>query len=201
MGSFIPLGFENVGARMIGIFGGSFDPVHRGHLALCERVSAALPLKKIYILPCYLPVHRGPLQASPQDRVAMLELAFKNYPNFKIDTREIDRAEASYMIDTLKSFQAEFPEEKFALILGADSYQDFKTWKDWQELLQRAELVVVARPGFPMEDRSLPAIFISGDSEISATGVRNQQRWDWLTPEVAAYIREHGLYKRFHRKP
>lgn len=133
----------------IGILGGTFDPVHLGHLDVAQSVQSHLNLSEIKFLPNYLPVHRVTPGASVEHRLNMLQLALHHLNSFSIDDREIRRSAPSYMIDTLLTLRQDFPRHPFCLILGADAYQRITTWKKWQALLNYTHLIVLPRAGYP----------------------------------------------------
>lgn len=133
--------------KMIGIFGGTFDPVHYGHLRPVQEVCNDLGLDEVRWIPCGLPLHRDPPKASAQDRLEMLSLAVKGNASFVVDTREVDRNGPSYMVDTLESLRHDFPDESFVLILGQDAFNGLPEWHRWQEILQLAHIVVCTRLG------------------------------------------------------
>lgn len=134
---------------MIGILGGTFDPVHLGHLHIAKKLLAQLPFDEIRLLPCYQPVHRDHPCASPEDRLAMIHLAIENEKKITVDDREIRRQGPSYMIDTLQSVRKELGEQSLSLIVGADSFEHITSWKSWEQLIDFAHFVVVDRPDYP----------------------------------------------------
>ena len=117
---------------MIGIYGGSFDPVHLGHLNTAKSIKKELNFERLFLLPCFEPVHKNSLHYSSTQRLEMLDLAIKKYPSLEIDTREIDRGGNSFMIDTLAELIKEFKGKTICLIIGMDSFINFKTWKKWE---------------------------------------------------------------------
>jgi nicotinate-nucleotide adenylyltransferase len=133
---------------MIGVYGGTFDPVHYGHLRPALEILEAFELSQIRFIPCGQPPHREPPHASAAQRLAMLHLAIAGIPGFITDAREIQRAGPSYMIDTLRSLQGELAGEHFCLILGMDAFAAFHTWHDWRSILQVCNLLVMHRPEF-----------------------------------------------------
>jgi len=133
---------------MIGIYGGTFDPVHFGHLRPALDVLEALQLKQVRFIPCGQPPHRQSPHADAKQRSQMLHLAIDAHADFVVDEREIQRSGPSYMIDTLRSLKQEMPEEKFCLIIGMDAFCDFDTWKEWLQIFDLAHIVVTHRPGF-----------------------------------------------------
>ena len=133
---------------MIGVLGGSFDPIHLAHLRTALEVRDLLDLSELRFFPCGQPPHRASPIATAQQRVAMLRLAIANEPGLVIDEREIHREGPCYTFYTLQSLREEFPRTPLCLIVGADQFVNFDTWHRWQELLGFAHLVVVYRPGW-----------------------------------------------------
>lgn len=136
---------------MIGIYGGTFDPVHFGHLRPAVDVFSFLSLSKIHFIPCGQPPHRAPSLATAQQRMEMLELALQRHPEFVVDDRELRRAGTSYMVDTIRSLMEDFPQEKLCLIVGMDAFLAFHTWHEWQEITRLVNLIVTHRPSFDPE--------------------------------------------------
>ena len=131
----------------LAILGGTFDPVHYGHLRLADEVRTALALREVRLVPSGDPPHRGVPQASERNRVAMLELAVREFPGLVVDPREIARGGKSYTVDTLRDLRAEMPRTPLALLLGADAFRGLPSWHRWTELFALAHLIVVPRPG------------------------------------------------------
>ena len=130
---------------MIGIYGGSFDPVHLGHLITAESIKKELNFERLFLLPCCVPVHKNSLHYSSKQRLEMLNLAIKEFPSLEIDTREIDRGGSSYMIETLAEIVKEFKDNTICLIIGMDSFKTFKTWKKWDEFAKLIHLIILPR--------------------------------------------------------
>ena len=130
---------------MIGIYGGSFDPVHLGHLITAESIKKELNFERLFLLPCCVPVHKNSLHYSSKQRLEMLNLAIKEFPSLEIDTREIDRGGSSYMIETLAEIVKEFKDKTICLIIGMDSFKTFKTWKKWDEFAKLIHLIILPR--------------------------------------------------------
>jgi nicotinate-nucleotide adenylyltransferase len=130
---------------MIGFLGGTFSPVHLGHLEIAKHIKQQLNLDTLFLMPCS-PVHKDELFFNKQQRLELLQLALKTYPMLQIDSREINNKKQTYTIDTLKQIQLDYPKQKIFFIMGADSYAQIHTWKDYQQLSDYAQLVVVARP-------------------------------------------------------
>ncbi|NOQ93317.1 MAG: nicotinate-nucleotide adenylyltransferase [Methylophaga sp.] len=133
-------------AESIGILGGTFDPIHFGHLRPALDVLEQLNLDRIHLIPSARPPHREQPQATPEQRLTMLHLAVKNNEQFVVDDRELHREGASYTIDTLLSFRQDFPDSPLYLILGSDAFSHIQTWHHWDELLDFAHIVVMQRP-------------------------------------------------------
>ena len=132
---------------MIGIFGGSFDPVHLGHLQTATSIKNELDIDRLFMLPCFEPVHKNSLNYTPNQRLQMLNLAIKEFTSLEIDTREILRGGSSFMIDTLLDLKKSFINESICLIIGMDSFINFKTWKNWNEFSKLIHLIVLPRNG------------------------------------------------------
>jgi len=130
---------------MIGVYGGSFDPVHFGHLKTADSIKNELNFERLFLLPCFEPVHKNSLHYSSIERLKMLSLAIKEFPSLEIDTREIDRGGSSFMIDTLIELLKEYKENNICLIIGMDSFISFKTWKKWDQFASLVHLIVLPR--------------------------------------------------------
>ena len=146
-------------SKSIGILGGSFDPIHFGHLRLAQEARDFLNLSDVRFVPAGRPPHRGPAKVSDTHRMAMLDIATKNNPSFRVDSRELGNTEPTYTIDTLQSLRAEVGNEiPLVLFIGADQFLLMHTWKRWQELTKVAHLLVAMRPSTePFSPHSLTA--------------------------------------------
>ncbi|MEQ1560817.1 MAG: nicotinate-nucleotide adenylyltransferase [Methyloglobulus sp.] len=205
---------------MIGIFGGTFDPIHYGHLRSALEVKHIFGLTEVRLIPSYQPPHRDKPHGSVGNRLHMLRLAIEGQNGFKIDTREIDRQGVSFMVDTLASLRQEFPSQSLLLFIGGDAFNKLTTWHQWQRLFDLSHVVVMTRPGSPIGqlDDYLVAKQVSDRQElsqnlvgklyfqpitqlaISATAIRTmfaeQFSPRFLLPDaVIAYIRQHKLYE------
>ena len=158
------------GAR-IGVYGGSFDPIHIGHLRSALEVSEAQELDELRFLPSGNPPHRARAQVANEHRLKMLQLAVDDAPGIGIDDRELGRKSTSYSIDTLETIQAENPQAELTLIIGMDQFNAFDTWHRWQELLQRVELVVMERPGETLSGSAYQLMASSLQKRISIVSV------------------------------
>ena len=148
---------------MIGIYGGSFDPVHLGHLITAESIKKELNFERLFLLPCCEPVHKNSLHYSSKQRLEMLSIAIKEFPSLEIDTREIDRGGNSFMIETLAEIVKEFKDSTICLIIGMDSFETFKTWKKWDEFAKLIHLIILPRNTNQHPQKSLDTFDIALD--------------------------------------
>lgn len=136
----------------IGVLGGTFDPIHYGHLRLAEELGERLRLEEVRFVPSGTPPHRSAPAVTADHRLAMVQLAVAGNARFKVDAREVRRAGPGYTFDTLKELRAEAGEARpLALLLGADAFLEFATWHRWREIFGLAHVAVAHRPGFPVE--------------------------------------------------
>jgi nicotinate-nucleotide adenylyltransferase len=134
-------------SRLVAIFGGTFDPVHLGHLRVAWEASEFLDAE-IRMLPARVPPHRSPTVATAEQRVAMLHAALHDQDRLRLDTRELEREGPSYSVDTLLGLREELgPEQPLVLLMGADAFAGLDRWNRWQQLLQLAHVGVLTRPG------------------------------------------------------
>ena len=136
---------------MIGIFGGTFDPIHYGHIKPALSVKQALNLSQLRFIPNRVPPHRETPWLSSEQRLVLLKAALLDYPEIIVDERELNRSGPSYMVDTLKSLKQDFPDETLCLIIGMDAFYGISAWHQWRTVFDLCQLVVTMRPGF---DRS-----------------------------------------------
>lgn len=132
----------------IGIFGGTFDPIHYGHLRTAFELVEALRLTELRFMLCGVPPHREAPVASAEDRLAMVRAATEAQHGFVVDDREIQREGPSYSVDTLSELRAEFPDRSLCLIVGMDVFLSLPKWYQWREILHLAHVVVAHRPGW-----------------------------------------------------
>jgi len=205
---------------MIGIFGGTFDPVHYGHLRAALEVKEIFGLDEVRLIPSATPPHRLQPSATALMRLQMLQLATTNHPELVVDSREIDRGGPSYMVDTLKSLRQDFPNEPLLLVIGSDAFNHLTSWHQWRQLFTYAHIIVMTRPGFKTQelDDFFKARFTSEQQQlaqtvagklffqpvtqldISATVIRNmiaeKHNPGFLLPDaVIEYIKQNGLYE------
>ncbi len=141
--------------QSLGIFGGTFDPVHFGHLNPVRETASALGLEQVRFVPAANPPHRPEPVADTHHRLAMIRLALAGYPEFRIDERELNRTGSSYTINTLESFRTEFGDKlPIMMLVGADVFNEFNAWHQWQQIPDLAHIIVMTRPGHPVVDTS-----------------------------------------------
>jgi nicotinate-nucleotide adenylyltransferase len=213
----------------IGLFGGTFDPIHLGHLRAAAEVRRLARLDRILFIPSCLPPHKTPgAAAPPADRLRMVELACRRRAGFEASPIEVEARGRSYSIVTQRKVRALFPGARLFFILGVDAFLDIGTWHEYRKLLAECRFIVTGRPGFDLERArgvlggslrdKIGALAAKGSLsgpvpprvriilvpiralDISSTAVRHLARrgrsLDGLVPRaVAAYIREHQLYR------
>lgn len=207
----------------IGILGGTFDPIHYGHLRMALTLQENLSLHEIRFIPCKQPLLKEMARATTTQRLKMLKIATKNQQGFIVDEREINRNTPSYTVDTLHSLRDENPAASLCFIIGSDILSELTQWHRWQEILTLAHLIVVTRPGYQPPQSSEIANYLNnhiakdknvlGEKthgyillqplpllEISSRDIRKQiaqgQHPRYLLPDdVITYIYEEGIYK------
>ncbi|MFL5401530.1 MAG: nicotinate-nucleotide adenylyltransferase [Gemmatimonadales bacterium] len=186
---------------MIGLFGGSFDPVHHGHLIVAQVAREQLGLDVIRFVPAReQPFKRGRHHTSAEHRAAMLSLALAGTSGFAVETAELSRPGPSYTIDTLRDLHQRDPGANLVLLLGADAAAELPAWHETERIRDLARVVVFARPGAAIPD--IPGISTTIEVpaiDISATGIRERVRRGqsvkyWVPDSVAEYISAHRLY-------
>ena len=138
---------RSIGGQPIGIFGGTFDPIHHGHLRVALDILEELNLAEIRFIPSRQPPHRTRPGATPEQRLSMLQQAISEQAGFVLDDREFQRSGPSYMVDTLDSLRAEWPQTPLCLLLGLDAFRELHTWYRWQAIPELANLLIMHRPG------------------------------------------------------
>ena len=196
-------------AARIGLFGGSFDPVHQAHVALARLALDELHLSELRWIPTGQPWHKARHVTPAAHREAMVRIAMGDEPRYVLERCELERAGPSYTLDTVRELQARGPAADWVLIVGQDQYAGLHTWHDWQELLTRVTLAVANRPGVaPQIDPQvlrfrhtavpLPMMDISS-TEIRRRVAAGEGIADLVPAEVARYIDQHRLYRDGHR--
>lgn len=194
----------------IGVLGGTFDPIHCGHLQVADRVAAALGMEQVFLVPAGDPWMKPPPEASRADRLSMVELAIGNHARLASSSVDVDRVGPTYAVDTLADLQRAFPKRqpgqvvRWSFIVGADALADFMRWREPDRILQLADIVGVTRPGHRLDPPPIPEgrlTLLEVDSmDVSSSQIRDRvaagQSIDGLVePAVAHYIREHRLYR------
>jgi nicotinate-nucleotide adenylyltransferase len=185
---------------LTGVLGGTFDPVHRAHLAIARAALGKLGCARVLWMPTGATHYREAAVASGAHRVAMLRLALEGEPRYAIDARELAPGHSGYTVDTLRALRAQLqPEAALVLLLGADQYARIETWHRWQELFALARIAVFARPGWQAADARAETVAIEpsevSSSEIRARLARGEDVSALVPARVHAYIREHRLYR------
>ncbi|MCM8770924.1 MAG: nicotinate-nucleotide adenylyltransferase [Candidatus Omnitrophica bacterium] len=186
----------------IGILGGTFNPIHIGHLILAEQVMEKLSLDKIIFVPTNFPPHKddGEIIAA-KERLKMLKLAIKGNKKFSVSDIEIKRGGKSYTVDTLKELHKIYPKDELYFITGSDLLKYLNEWKDIGDVFQIAKFVVATRPGYPLENLPQQIITIPINAlDVCAFTIRqkikNNSSIRYIVPDrVINYIQKKGLYK------
>lgn len=208
--------------QRIGLFGGTFNPVHLAHLRAAEEVRESRALDRIEFVLSAVPPHKhGAALASVADRRRILELALARHPAFAVNASEIERAGRSYAIDTIRACQATAPDARFTFIVGADAFAEIESWKDFGAIFACCDVCVLSRPGahaagppiaiadafcydserrvyahqsgFTLAFLPITALMISA-SDIRERCASGRSIRYLVSPAVEAYIHEHGLY-------
>ncbi|MDU5185342.1 MAG: nicotinate-nucleotide adenylyltransferase [Peptoniphilus harei] len=198
--------------KKYGIFGGSFNPIHYGHLMICEYIKEEMGLDKVIFIPTGNPPHKE-LELSAEDRYEMVNLAISPNPDFEISDIETTRVKLSYTVDTIRELKEIYKEEKLYFLIGLDSLFQLKTWKKIEDLSQEIEFVVALRPGYIDKKEINNEIDFLRENfgtkinliktplyEISSTDLRDRihegKSLRYLIPKkVLDYIEESGFYK------
>lgn len=186
----------------IGLLGGTFNPVHIGHLILAEEVREKMGFDRIIFVPTFLPPHKENSNiAQAQERLKMLKLAIKGNGYFSASDAEIKRNGRSYTIDTIREFKGSYPKDELYFIIGSDLLKYLDEWKDLAEIIKMVKVIVATRPGFPLEEipSYIHTIAIRA-VDVSAFEIRECVRKDksfrYLVPEgVFNYINKKRLYR------
>lgn len=197
----------------LGIFGGSFDPIHYGHLLLAETCREQNCLDQVIFMPAAVPPHKIRTMTPPEARIEMLELALGGHPAMHVSTLEVERGGVSYTVETLTRLRQDYPDEKLFFLMGADSLEDLPTWREPERICELAVPLVVRRAGAAEPDFGKLAHLVDAERlgkirecqvtmpvmELSSTDIRQRVAADksirYRTPRgVEMYIRENGLY-------
>ncbi len=201
-----------------GFYGGTFDPIHQGHLQSALYVQQACELDSLDLLPCHLPPHRDSTSSSAH-RAEMVRLAIAPYPQLQLNLLELERDTPSYTVDTLTQLRQQYPADILCFVIGMDSLCNFTRWHRWQDILTLCHLLVLQRPGYPETLGDAPKLLTQFGTraaaslrqtkagqilvlhnppvDVSATAIRAGNAAAQLQIDaVAAYIRHHALYPR-----
>jgi nicotinate-nucleotide adenylyltransferase len=202
----------------IAILGGTFDPIHNGHLAAAQTVATTFQVDEVHFVPSFSPPHKQSRGiTSPFHRFAMVTLATMSFDHFRQSTIEVDCLEKRYTVETLEAMRSAYPGSELLFIIGTDMYQEIETWKNFRRLFDLAHLVIVNRPGFPFREEvspfnileekqavalpEKPGVFYLPfvQQPISSTEIRDDCRRgetvsQWLPPLVLNYIERNKLY-------
>ena len=199
--------------KSLGILGGTFDPIHMGHLRMAEHVFQRMDLENILFIPAYVPPHKlGQDFAPAQDRYAMTKLAIADNPHFTVSDMELQRTGVSYTIDTIRQLHEQYGDMELHFIIGADSVAQLHTWHNIEEMLELTRFVAVWRPGYEdameelvrhlgLQAKERVLLLDTPVYDISSTEIRTRIRQGaslaGLVPDtVVKYIYEHGVYGR-----
>lgn len=209
-----------VSNKLVGILGGTFDPIHRGHLDCARYALNHCSLSALFFMPCHLPPHRATPGVSSRQRADMVSLAIADEADMQLEPLELFRNAPSYTVDSLQHLKQQTPNQKLAFIIGMDSLQYFKKWHQWQQILRLAHLIVCRRPGYSEHQGDAPALLADFGGNVeqltlkdagvivllnnpyfvqSATQIRQQLTTassvtHMLKPAVLQYIKQHKLY-------
>jgi nicotinate-nucleotide adenylyltransferase len=185
----------------VGILGGTFDPIHLGHLRAAENAREELGLGRVAFVPAAVPPHRAAPVCSGRDRFAMVALATAGRAAFFASDAELERSGPSYTVDTLRAWQQERPGDDLVLLLGSDAYAELRSWREAEAVLGLCRIAVVARPGEAADVAVQDALRVGGPGlPVSSSEIRRRVREGrsvrYLVPDaVADYIEKRGLYR------
>jgi nicotinate-nucleotide adenylyltransferase len=187
----------------LGVMGGTFDPIHHGHLVAASEVAAAFALDEVVFVPTGQPWQKDQVTA-PEDRYLMSVIATASNPRFKVSRVDIDREGPTFTIDTLRDLRAMYPEAELFFITGADAIAQILSWRDLNEIWQLAHFVAVSRPGHQLElpdhpkgsisTLEIPALSISS-TDIRTRVAHSKPVWYLVPDGVVQYIGKHRLYR------
>jgi len=219
-----PLSHNNKKMKRIGIFGGTFDPIHFGHIHTVKQTTDWLNLDKLLILPSHIPPHKKKTAATAQQRLAMVDLICQKDPTLILDERELNKDTPSYTVETLYEIKEEHNNAQLFFIVGMDSLLNFNTWHKYQEILTLSHLAVNTRPNYAIDKNNIELIrllanhqinhpnelqrqeagcILLNDGEdwhISSTDIREKIKngyncGDLLPKEIISYINKEQLYR------
>ena len=196
-------------AARLGVMGGTFDPIHLGHVAMAEAGADCARLDRVLVVPAGVPPHRRAATATAADRLEMCRIATAGHPRLEVSDVELRRAGPSYTVDTLRALAEEHPNAELHLLLGWDAAREIRTWRDPDEVMRLARLVVVTRPGYPTPavddvraaglDPDRVLLCDVPTPPVESTDVRRVVEQGGslaglIDPAVESYLRRHRLY-------
>lgn len=208
----------------IAILGGTFDPIHNGHLALARSVVQVFDIDELHFVPAFAPPHKAPDRiTSPFHRFAMVALAAGSEDRYRVSPIEADSLGRRYSVDTLRLMRQAYPQSRLLFLTGTDTYREIQDWKAYRELFELASFAVARRPGFPMLEGVAPFRTLAEgdrvslerdpkvyylpwvDQDTSSTHIRDaaargEDLASDVPPDVARYIRRHRLYRIDHQR-
>jgi len=184
----------------VGILGGTFDPIHEGHLAAARGAMDCADLDRVLFVPSATPPHRGPAVADAEQRIAMARLAIAGEPRFEVADIEVRRGAISYTVDTLRELQRLHPGDELFLILGWDAAKLLPSWREPEEVRRLASILVVTRPGSGKPERTADVVCERPTPDISGSAIRRasakgESLADRVPDAVERYIVKNGLYR------
>lgn len=199
----------------IGLFGGTFDPIHNGHLHIAQAFAEQVQLNSVIFLPAGEPYHKKSARTAAAHRLAMVEAAIAHESRFAVSDIDIVRDGATYTIDTIQIFKQHFPSAQLWFLMGMDSLMQLYTWKNWQTLVRQTNIAVAARENTALQNAPAPLhswlgealnngslkLLTAPEYDVSSTQIRaaiaaGQSTAQWLPESVANYIRVQGLYQK-----
>lgn len=185
---------------MLGLMGGTFNPIHYGHLLMCEGIREEFSLDKIIFIPAKIPPHKNNTKIiEAYDRLQMVKLAIRDNPHFEFSDLEMKREGSSYTIDTLKIFKEQFNRNDLALIIGADSLVQFETWRNFQEIFRLATIIVASRPD--TNENTLERAIIKFKSQFAARIFKySGKAMDYSSTEIRLRVKE-GMSIKYQVPP
>ncbi|MGP4041787.1 nicotinate-nucleotide adenylyltransferase [Gracilibacillus sp. D59] len=185
--------------KRIGLFGGTFDPPHYGHLLMAEQAYQQLALDEVWFIPSYQPPHKAEAKTTAKDRVEMTKAAVHGHPAFNVNTIEVEREGKSYTLNTVQTLKEQYPSYQFYFIIGGDMVEFLPKWHQIEELIELITFVGVDRPGsssntpYPVEQVEMPLMDISSTMIRKRVSERQSIRY-LTTPEVITIINKYELY-------
>jgi nicotinate-nucleotide adenylyltransferase len=183
-------------AQKLGILGGTFNPIHLGHLAAAEEVGDRLELDQVIFIPAFLPPHKNEGDApTARERQEMVRLAIEGNPRFSLSSMEVERGGRSYTIDTIMELRRIHRDAALFFITGLDSFLDIRTWKEWQRLLTLCSFVVLSREGYGFRDLASRNLVQASDQDLAALDAGTRHRLEVRTGDFRIFLERVPLYE------